>query len=131
MSNPTDNSDDNSDDKKQPAPKRLPYKATTASGNQFDFEFALHPETASPVHVVNLLSEILGGIDREIRLQGQVGNGDVLQAMCMAIAVRARMLGGKQEPLRKLAQDLLDVAFEATVEGAPGNIAPGAGGPIH
>jgi hypothetical protein len=40
-------------------PKRLPYRAVTASGNQFEFEFPLHPETASTVDVFNLLSAVL------------------------------------------------------------------------
>jgi hypothetical protein len=76
---------------------RLPYRAETASGNRFDFDFELHPETVQPVHVSNVLTAILGAVDREIALQGDVGNGDVLQALAMALAVRTRLLGPGSE----------------------------------
>jgi hypothetical protein len=39
--------------------KHLPDRAVTASGNQFEFEFPLHPETAATVDVLNLLSAVL------------------------------------------------------------------------
>lgn len=111
--------------------RRLPYRATTATGNQFDFEFELHPETASAVHVANLLSEVLGAVDREIKLQGQIGNGDVLQSLCMAVAVRARMLGGNVATIDTLARDLLNTALNSSVTDGPGNRSPDAGEPVH
>ena len=111
--------------------KRLPYRATTASGNQFDFEFPLHPETASPVHVANVLSAVLEALDREIQLQGQIGNGDVLQALCMAVAVRAKMLGHRQDTVTKLARDLLATALDASAGEGPGNLPAGDRGPLH
>jgi hypothetical protein len=41
-------------------PKPLPYRAVTASGNQFEFEFPLHPETACDASTcLNLLSAVL------------------------------------------------------------------------
>ena len=110
---------------------RLPYRATTASGNQFDFEFPLHPETASAVHVSNVLSCVLEALDREIKLQGQIGNGDVLQALCMAVAVRARMLGSRQATVAALAKELLATALEASAEEGPANVPFDEKGPLH
>ena len=119
-------------DDDHPKPTRhLPYRATTASGNQFDFEFPLHPETASAVHVTNVLGEVLSAVDREIKLQGQIGNGDVLQALCMAVAVRTRMLGGRQETVTQLAQELLATALGAGAAPGRGNVAPDADAPVH
>ncbi|MEM6709892.1 MAG: hypothetical protein AAF648_14020, partial [Pseudomonadota bacterium] len=118
-------------DKDARGPRRLPYRATTASGNVFDFEFALHPQTASAVQVANVLGAILGAVDREIKLQGQIGNGDVLQALCMAVAVRARMLGGNQETVTTLAGELLASALDAKVEEPPSNLPTDGTEPVH
>lgn len=122
---------DEADDPRPPRTRRLPYRATTATGNQFDFEFELHPETASAVQVANVLGEVLGAVDREIKLQGQIGNGDVLQALCMAVAVRARMLGGNAETIDTLSRELLNTALSSSVAGAPGNLAPDSENPVH
>jgi len=105
-------------------PKRLPYRATTASGNQFEFEFPLHPETGSAVHVANLLDAVLGAVDREVRQLGGVSNGDVLQALAMTLAVRARMLPGDPGALAGLARQLLEGALSAPAVPAAGNVAP-------
>ena len=112
-------------------PKRLPYRATTASGNQFDFEFPLHAETGSAVHVANLLDALLGALDREIRQLGGVSNGDVLQALAMALAVRTRILPGDPAQLANLASELLAGALSAPAEPAAGNVAPGQPRDVH
>lgn len=112
-------------------PKRLPYRATTASGNQFEFEFPLHPETGSAVHVANLLDALLATLDREIRQAGAVSNGDVLQATAMALAVRTRILPGDAAPLANLASELLAGALSASVQPAAGNLPPGQPRDLH
>ncbi|MEM1433883.1 MAG: hypothetical protein AAGG11_07515 [Pseudomonadota bacterium] len=122
---------DEADSSKATRVRRLPYRATTATGNQFDFEFELHPETVSAVQVANVLGEVLGAVDREIRLQGQIGNGDVLQSLCMAVAVRARMLGANADTIDSLARELLNTALSANVTDGPGNLPPDAGKPVH
>lgn len=111
--------------------KQLPYRATTSTGNQFDFEFPLHAETVSAVHVSNLLSAVLAALDREIRLLGQVGNGDVLQAVTMALAVRTRMLSGDPALLDRSVQGLLETALSAPVTPAAGNLPPGQDRDVH
>jgi hypothetical protein len=105
---------------------KLPYRASTSTGNQFDFEFPLHPETVSVVQVHNLLTGVLGALDREISNLGKVANGDVLQALAMALAVRTRMLPGDPQALAGLARDLTDASLSAPVEPGPGNVPPDA-----
>lgn len=111
--------------------QRMPYRATTASGNQFEFDFELHPETVQPVHVSNLLTAVLEALDREIGILGRVGNGDVLQAIAMALAVRTRMLAGGSEEVDTLVRDLVATALASASEEGPGNVDPGASKPVH
>lgn len=112
-------------------PKRLPYRATTTSGNQFDFEFPLHPETGSAVHVANLLDAVLATLDREIRQAGAMSNGDVLQAIAMALAVRTRMLPGEPAQMAALASGLLADALSAQAQPAAGNLPPDQPRDVH
>ncbi|MFU8821931.1 MAG: hypothetical protein ACNA8G_10300 [Gammaproteobacteria bacterium] len=103
-------------------PKHLPYRATTSSGNQFEFVFPLHPDTASAVNVSNLADVLLAALDQEMRQIGAVSNGDVLQALAMALAVRTRILPGAPEPLAALSTRLLSDALGAPVVSAQGNV---------
>ena len=102
--------------------KSIPYKVTTASGNQFDFQFELHPQTESAVNVSNLLSSVLDAVAREVKLLEPVGNGDVLQALAMALAVRVRMLDGNPAMLDRLAGELLDAALRSPAAPLAGNV---------
>ncbi len=111
--------------------KKLPFQAITATGNAFDFEFPLHPETADPLHVSNLVSALLQTLDREIGIHGDVGNGDVLQALAMALAVRVRMLGEGSGRIDGLAEELLATALAAEVTPSSGNRDPNAPRSVH
>lgn len=93
--------------------KSLPYRATTASGDVIDLEFALHPQTQSAVRVSQILTASLGAIDREVSLTGDTGNGDVLQALAMALAVRARMIPMSADTLDDLARSLVNTALDS------------------
>jgi len=103
--------------------KKLPYQAKTASGDTFDIEFPLHDDTGDPVRVGQLVSALLSTLDREIGIGGEVSNGDVLQAMAMALAVRTEMIHAPPEttgPLaRALVETALDAVFESTHHGSP------------
>ncbi|HSG89909.1 MAG TPA: hypothetical protein VLA56_11905 [Pseudomonadales bacterium] len=112
-------------------PRKLPFRATTATGNAFDFEFPLHPDTADPLHVSNLLTELLHALDREIRVYGDVGNGDVLQALAMALAVRTRMLGERSARVDALVTELVETALGAEVKPSAGNQDPNAPRDLH
>lgn len=111
--------------------KTLPYRADTSRGNQFEFDFALHPETVSAVNVANLLSAVLATLDREISTIGEVGNGDVLQSLAMALAVRTRMLPGDADQLATLTTDLLQAALASKVTAAAGNVPNDGNNAVH
>ena len=96
----------------------LPYDVTTATGEKIAFEFPLHSETQSAMRVQQLLDAMLGVLDRELRVLGNTANGDVMQSLAMALAVRAAMLHAPYEVGRKLAADLAATALAAAEHAA-------------
>lgn len=94
----------------------LPYRATTQTGDVFDITFPLHPDTGSAVRVDQLLGLILNSLDRDIAAMGETSNGDVLQALSMATAVRARMIHAPAEQTARLAASLVDDALAAAAD---------------
>ncbi len=94
-------------------PASLPYCVATATGETLEFTFPLHPDTGSAVVVSQLLSALLKVLDNELKLHGEISNGDVLQAAAMALAVRARMIHAPMEQTGPLAAQLLETALEA------------------
>lgn len=93
--------------------KRLPYELITATGEKIVFEFPLHPETQSAVRVSQLLATILGAIDQELRVLGNTANGDVMQALAMALAARTAMLHAPYATGLQLASSLTATALAA------------------
>lgn len=93
--------------------KYLPYRATTAHGDVLDIPFRLHPDTGSSMRVSQLLDGVLRALDREIGVLGETSNGDVLQALCMATAIRAGIIHAGRETTDELARSLLDAALES------------------
>ena len=85
-------------------------------GDVFDVEFPLHPDTGSAVRVSGLLSALLETVERDIAVAGATSNGDVLQAMAMALAVRARIIHASPEASTRLARSLVDSALGAMNE---------------
>lgn len=96
--------------------KHLPYRVNTATGDVFDVEFPLHPDTGSAVRVSGLLSALLETVERDIAVAGATSNGDALQAMAMALAVRARIIHASPEASTRLARSLVDSALGAMSE---------------
>ena len=96
---------------------RLPYSVRTATGTRIDAEFPLHPDTGSALDVHALVDAVLATLDREIGLRGgATSNGDVLQAVAMALAVRAAMIEAPRPVTDRLARELLDSALSALDE---------------
>jgi hypothetical protein len=91
--------------------RHLPYTARTATGDVFEISFPLHRETGSPVRVSQLLTALLETLDREVGLLGETSNGDVLQALTMATAIRAAMIHAPGPVTARLAADLLAAAL--------------------
>lgn len=98
------------------AAKTLPYQVRTGTGDQFEFEFPLHPDTREVVRVSQLLTVILAAIDRDIAAMGETSNGDVLQAAAMALAIRARMIHAPHETVEGLTRGLLRNALNAVAD---------------
>ena len=94
--------------------KQLPYRAQTATGDTIDIEFPLHAETESPVNVNQLLTAILETINKEVAVAGPMANGDVLQALAMAVAIRSRMIHAPSEVTSDLARTVTAYALDAT-----------------
>ncbi len=93
--------------------KSLPYDVTTATGEKIAFEFPLHAETQSAMRVSQLLGSVLGVIDRELKVLGNTANGDVMQALAMALAVRTAMLHAPYAVGQQLATELTANALAA------------------
>ncbi|MBS3800012.1 MAG: hypothetical protein KGY40_03365 [Thioalkalivibrio sp.] len=91
----------------------LPYRYTTPSGEAVSFEFRLHPETGSAVRVQQLLDRLVETLDNEIGVLGDTCNGDVLQAVAMALAVRTEMIPADTAMTRDLARDVVERALNS------------------
>ncbi|WP_300295257.1 hypothetical protein [Ferrovibrio sp.] len=94
-------------------PSHLPYTARTRTGDVFEISFPLHAETGSPMRVSQLLTAILETLDREIALLGDTSNGDMLQALSMATAIRAAMIHAPLPVTQRLATELQATALRA------------------
>ena len=92
----------------------LPYTLKTATGAEIEFAFPLHHETGSPVRVAQLLTSILEALDRDLRVLGTTSNGDVLQALAMALAARSAMIATADEVSTGLARSLVWTALDAS-----------------
>ena len=90
----------------------LPYQATTATGERFDISFPLHPNTGSPVRVSQMISAILEALDREVKLE-VTSNGDVLQALAMATAIRASMVEAPKRITDQMTAELVGASLRA------------------
>ncbi|MDJ0918893.1 MAG: hypothetical protein QNJ05_14095 [Woeseiaceae bacterium] len=93
--------------------KELPYTAITASGATISFRFPLHPLTESEAQVADLLTRVLAAVDEVIGEQSPVSDGDVLQALAMALAIRTRMVETAPGSVHGLAKELVDSSLEA------------------
>jgi len=91
----------------------LPFRVETATGDVLDITFPLHADTGSAMRVDQMLTAILEAIDKDIAVCGETSNGDVLQAVAMALAVRARMIHAPEDVTMQLASDLLASAAAA------------------
>ena len=92
---------------------RLPVDVTTAMGDKFSFNFKLNEHTADPIKVSNLLSSVLATLDNEIKLLGETSNGDVLQGLAMALAIRSKIIHGADDTTPRLVKSLVNDALKS------------------
>lgn len=93
--------------------QQLQFVALTSAGQGYEIEFDLHPETRSPQAVSDLLTELLATISRHVGSHAAVSDGDILQALAMATAIRGRMLDARSETVVGLTRSLSDAAWQA------------------
>jgi hypothetical protein len=96
--------------------KTLNYTALTSAGEAFDIAFPLHPHTRSPDQVARLLTALLAAISAEVESGNAVSDGDVLQSLAMALAIRTRMVDAPPAASRALIDELLGKALAALAE---------------
>lgn len=91
----------------------LPFSTRTSSGERRQFQLRLHRHTRSVAHVGML-------VDRE----ADVSDGDVLQALTLAAAVRLDVAGVPTDTAKTLMQELITLALETTSDARPDETAP-------
>ena len=96
------------------AAETLAYSAITRSGETLQFDFPLHPQTVSEREVARMVSAILEGLTRSIGTRNDISDGDVLQALAMAMAIRAEMVKAPQGAAQSLSRQLVETALTAT-----------------
>jgi hypothetical protein len=96
--------------------RRLDYTAVTAGGSAFDIRFPLHLETGSADAVADMLTGVLAGLSERLDAHQGVSDGDVLQTLAMAMAIRARMVDVAPAVSLRLMHELIDQAFAAALD---------------
>lgn len=91
---------------------QLIYSIWSDEGQHIKFSFPLHPLTSEPGQVGDILDIVLDALDREVHTLGAT-NGDVIQALAMALACRAAVMEGSVETNTALADDLAQEALAA------------------
>jgi hypothetical protein len=94
----------------------IPYTANTATGDQFDFIFPLHKETEDPVKVHQILTAVLKTIDEQMKILGATSNGDILQALAVALSVRARIINAPPQTLEGIVNNLVESNLQAAMK---------------
>ncbi len=106
------------------SPAILPFTTRTATGDGLEVRFPLHPETVNAAHTAELLTRTLDTVTHAVTGEEAYANGDVLQSLAMALALRATMIHAPPEVTARLARELLDTALDATHAASSGQ-APG------
>ena len=88
----------------------LPYKAVTTSKKEIDFNFRLDHNTDSPIVINEIITVILSKISTEINIY-KPSNGDIIQALCMALVIRCKIIDYDIEKIETMVTKLLKEAF--------------------
>jgi len=92
--------------------RTLAFTATTSSGEVLEFQLPLHPHTSSEEHVGHLLEGVLDRVSELVEGPDNMSDGDVLQALTLALAVRLKVAGLAPETAQQLVEDLANLALE-------------------
>ena len=91
---------------------KLPYSITTATLTKINFLFELSKETSSPISVHQLLNLILTNINQETKIT-DLSNGDIIQSLAMASAVRMKMVNADEKIVEGIVIDCVSKAINA------------------
>ncbi len=91
---------------------KLPYSVTTATLTKINFLFELSEDTNSAISVHQLLDLILKNINQETKITS-LSNGDVIQSLAMALAVRMKMVNADEKIIEKIVIDCISKAINA------------------
>jgi hypothetical protein len=95
--------------------KDLAYTAITSQGMTYAIRFPLHPETGSPAAIGTILTAVLDALSTNLTESAKLSDGDVLQALAMAVAIRTRMTGSDPAVSGRLVHELIDEALAAVI----------------
>ena len=88
----------------------LPYKTQTKTKKQLEFNFRLDPNTVSPTTINEIVSLLLNKISSEIEIL-KPSNGDIIQALCMVLVIRSKMIDYNFETIEKIVNKTLKNTF--------------------
>ncbi len=94
--------------------RTLSFTAVQPGGARH-IDFPLHPQTVREDQVGDLLADLLDTVTRQIGDQSQASDGDVLQSLCMTLAIRMNMVKAPSSMVRDLVSKLLEQANEAVI----------------
>jgi predicted metalloenzyme YecM len=95
-----------------PNPETFVFTATTEGGDVVEFVLPLHPQTSSQDHVGMLLEQVLDRVSEVVEGPENLSDGDVLQALTLAVAVRLKVAGVAPQTARRLVEDLTELALQ-------------------
>ena len=88
----------------------LPYKAITASRKEVNFKFSLDENTNSPLVINEIINLLLSKISNEINIY-KPSNGDIIQALCMALVVRCKIIDYDINKIEQIVNKTIKRAF--------------------
>ena len=89
----------------------LPYKTQTITNKQLEFNFRLDKNTVSPTTINEIVTLLLNKISSEIEIF-KPSNGDIIQAICMVLVIRSKMIDYNFEDIEKMVNKTLKSAFD-------------------
>lgn len=93
---------------------------TVYTGTAREIKFPLHEHTVNVGHVGAILEALLERISEQVQERPPVSDGDLLQAMCMALAIRMNMVEAPADAVSALVATALEQANEAVKESVVG-----------
>jgi len=81
-------------------------------------EFPLHPQTRSTEAVSKMITRLLETLTGQVQAQKDMSDGDILQALAITLAVRARMVDAPPDSTLALVQELVEKAYHAAQQAA-------------